>query len=195
MNFIELEKRIETVFDIFHKALFSHQLFCRILVNDEALKLMYPNLESIPDKLKMKHIIGNGQEYTMTKSELLNSNNFELFKAWQIAYCIIGMVAIFEYYLKKIIEQKTGKAFNGQGVYQNFEKHTGIKLGQEAKNIKNIRNLILHNLARVDEKYIKGTNEDGKVGAPYVFFPSKLARIKKSILEIAKNIEIKLQIK
>ena len=99
----------------------------------------------------INHILDNDDViFSTTKREILHQNNYELYKAWQIAYCIIGMSSIFELYLSGVISKVTGNKFEGMGAFTRFSKLTGIELSEfknfnDLREFHEIRNITVHN--------------------------------------------------
>ena len=131
------------------------------------------------------------------KKEILHDHNYDLFKAWQIAYCIIGMSSIFELYLSDVISNVTGTKFEGMGAFTQFSKLTGIGLSEfknfnDLREFHEIRNIAMHNLARENERFIKKTQSKKPSDSPHVFYPKNMKVYKDLIFSMADYIESKI---
>ena len=192
----ELKERIETIYFVSNMAFLSYQRYMHILSDPKMFSSVFPMVNS--DNPKINHILENNDViFTTTKREILHEHNHDLFKAWQIAYCIIGMSSIFELYLSDVISKVTGNKFKGMGAFTQFSKLTGIKLSEfknfnDLREFHEIRNITMHNLARENERFIKKTQSKKTIDSSHVFYPKNMKVYKGLIFSMVDYIKSKI---
>ena len=196
MDSKELKDRIETIFFVSNMAFLGYQRYIKILSDPKIFACVFGGTPS--DNPKINHILDKDDViFTTTKNEILNDANHDLFKAWQIAFCIIGMSSIFEQYLSSVIEKVTGKKFEGMGAFTQFRKLTGIKLSEskdflELREYHEVRNITVHNLARENERFLKKIQSNNPKDSPHVFYPKNMKVFKDLIFSMVDYIESKI---
>ena len=79
--------RVDTVHWVSHVAMLSMSRYRDILSNRTVFSLLFPNCKF--ENPKINHIVGkHGPLLTTTKNELLEQNNYDLYKAWQVLLAI-----------------------------------------------------------------------------------------------------------
>ena len=178
--------RVDTLHWISHVAMLSMARYRDILSNQGAFSLLFPNVAF--ENPQIHHIVGErGPLLTTTKKELLEQNNYDLYKAWQIALAIVIMSSILEHYLKTVAESLTGHECQAMGIFHRFKDETGIRIAEfpqyeRLRHFYELRNISLHNLGRVNERFKKKTAEPHHKDGSYVYYPSQVTEYR-DILE------------
>lgn len=187
----ELKQRIDTIYSVVNLAMISQQRYIKILNDKNIFSLVFPNVEF--SNLKIHHIIDDEIVFSTTKNEIVSDHNYNLYKAWQIWLGLVGMTSIFEYYLIFLAENYKKKSFNQTGIFYRFEDWTGIRLSSferynEIRKYYEVRNISLHNLGRINDKFNKKTGSKNTLQS-YVYFPKDLMIYRDLIFEIVEYID------
>lgn len=170
--------RADTIHWVSHVAMLSMSRYRDLLSNREVFSLLFPNCTF--ENPKIDHIVGeHGPLLTTTKKELLEQNNYDLYKAWQIILAIAGISSILEYYLKSVAESLTGNDCQAMGIFHRFKDETGIRITEfpgyeRLRHFYELRNISLHNLGRINERFRKKTAEPHHKDGPYIYHPSQV---------------------
>lgn len=189
----EAAERIETIHWVGHVAMLSMSRYRHILLDPAAFAAAYPNVQF--ENPTITHSVAErGVVLTTTKRELLAEPNYDLFKAWQVVLAIAGMTAVLDRYLRSVAEQLTGVALRGAGVLDRFQKATGIRLTtfaefERLRHFYEVRNISLHNLGRVNQRFTDRTANPQHPGGPYVFFPQDITEYRDVLLSFLSFVE------
>jgi len=170
--------RVDTIHWVSHVAMLSMSRYRDILSNRQAFSVLFPNVTF--ENPKINHKVGDhGSLLTTTKKELLAKNNYDLYKAWQIVLAIAGMSSILEYYLKTVAESLTEHDCQAMGIFHRFKDETGVRITEfpdykRLRHFYELRNISLHNLGRINERFKKKTAEPHHRDGPYIYYPSQV---------------------
>jgi len=173
--------RIETIWWVTHTALLSYSRYKKTLNNKVVFSVVFPDVSF--ENPKITHTIGESIDFMTTKNELLAPENSNLFTGWQIILGIVGMTSVFDLFLKSIADKVTGSNNKSLGIFDNFDKLTGINLKKqlffkELRKYHAVRDISLHNLGIINQKFIDKTNSAGFGEGAYVYYPADLSRYK-----------------
>jgi hypothetical protein len=182
MNFVTPEaqeafERIDTIHWTFHVAMLSMSRYREILSDEKIFSSLFPNVPF--ENPKIAHTVEkHGVLFITTKREVLEDRNYDLYKAWQIALAITGMTSILEHYLKTLADKLSGESCNAMGIFHKFKRKTRIspvafKHYKKLRHFYEVRNITMHNLGRVNQRFENKTEEHHHNNkGPYVFYPT-----------------------
>lgn len=177
-------------------AMLSYERYKEILSDPTSFSAVFPGV-SFEDP-KITHTIGdNGILFTTTKREVIEVHNHNLFKAWQIVLAITGMTSILEHYLKCVAEKVSGKPCNAMGIFYRFKDKTGIRISEfsvylRLRHFYEVRNISMHNLGRISQRFKDKTGEQHHKEGAYVFYPKQMTEYRDIIEQFLVFIESKL---
>ena len=193
MDIVEVKDRISTVCWVSNVSLLSIKRYRIILKNQEMFSTVFPGKSF--ENLEITHTMDNYEEkFVTTKNEMLSEINYDLFKAWQIVLGIIGMTSILEYYLMSKAEKISGQKCNSSGIFYRFKKITGIHLSKfegyvTLRDYYEVRNITMHNLGRINQKFKNKTGKQNLAEGPYTFYPKDIFEYKNLIYGLIDFIE------
>lgn len=186
-------ERIETIHWVGHVAMLSLSRYRQLLTDPTAFSAVFANVDF--ENPTIAHSIGDrGTIFSTTKRELLAEPNYDLFKAWQIVLAIAGMTAVLDHYLRSVAERATGRPLQGLGVLDRFSEATRIRLTTFAgykrlRHFHEVRNISLHNLGRVNQRFKEKTANPRQLEGPYVFYPQDMTEYRDLLLSFLSFVE------
>jgi len=196
MDIQELKDRIDTIFSITCLAILTEERYIEILKKKDKFSVVFQGVDFKNPKIQFS-IEENGEIFSCTKNEIINKHNHDLFKAWQIAFGIVGMTGVMEYFLKLTSEKVTGDECKAMGIFEKFSDLTKIELKDFEKYYEiykyyQVRHITMHNIGKIDKKFINKVKPKEMLdGEAYVFYPIDLKRYRDLIVELAEYIETK----
>ena len=108
------------------------------------------------------------------------------------------MTSVLEFYLKTEAEEISGEECKGMGIFYQFSDKTKIDLKgysdyDELHKYYQVRHLTLHNLGRVDAKFIDKIKPEKAEEGAYVYHPNDLLKYSELIIGLAEYIEQKIK--
>jgi len=178
--------RIDTIHWVAHTAMISMERYRRVLSDRGAFAVIYPGVSFDNPKIT-HHVDGHSMLLTTTKQELLEPHNNDLYRAWQIVLAVAGMSSVLDVYLRSTAERITGKDQKVVGIFAQFSDTTGIRISSftqftRLRHYHEVRNISLHNLGRVNQRFRERTAEPNHADGPYVYYPHEI-REYRDILE------------
>lgn len=187
--------RIETAHWVSHVALLSMNRYRSLLQDKVAFDAIFPGVDFTNPKIT--HAVDDhGVLLETSKKELLTEENYNLFKAWQIVLAIIGMSSILECYQKDVIEKQTGRAYNKMGIFDSFPAETSIQVSEfprfdRLNHYHKLRNISVHRLGKIDEKFRKKTGGLDLLDGPYTYCPQQISEYRELIIEFVRFVELR----
>lgn len=189
--------RVDTICWVSHVAMLSVARYRQILSDHLSFSAVFPGVSF--DNPKITHAIGDqGGQFETTKREMLEPRNQDLFTAWQIVLAFTGMTSIVEYYLKTVAKSLTGRTCEAMGILYRFKDETGIAVTEFSDYTRlryfcEVRNISLHNLGRINERFRRKTGEQHHKNGPHVFYPQQVAEYKDLIESFFAFVESRLK--
>jgi hypothetical protein len=180
--------RINTVQWVAHTSLMTMGRYRALLSDEVAFNTVFPGLDFANPKID--HTIeGHG--------ELLEQQNYDLFKAWQILSAISNMTSVLDTYLRETAERVTGNKETGLGMLDRFKDITGIRVSEfpefaRLRHFYQLRHISLHNLGRVNQRFREKTSEPHHADGPYVYFPQQITEYRDLLVAFIGYIETKI---
>jgi hypothetical protein len=193
MDSVEAKERVDTVCWVCNISLLSMQRYRTILQDPKMFSIVFPKVSFANPKIT--HTIENYEEkFVTTKNEMLRETNYNLFKAWQIVLGITGMTAILENYLKSKAEELSEQSCEVMGIFYRFKGYTNINLSkfenyEPLRNYYEVRNITMHNLARINQKFKDKTAQQNLEEGPYTFYPRDIFKYRNLIYMLIDFIE------
>jgi hypothetical protein len=143
------------------------------------------------------HTIDGVSEFDTTKREIMDEGNYNLFKAWQIVMAIVASTSILEHYLHEVATSIAKEEIPSLGIFGRFKDKTGINIVefhdfQRLRHFCEVRNISIHNLGRINERFKKKTADPQRPIGPYVFYPKQLREYRDLCEEFLSFVESKL---
>lgn len=168
--------RLDTIHWVANLAIVSTTRYREILRDPATFKAVYPGLAF--ENPTINHVVdGSGVVMTTSKKEILNEQNFALFRGHQIVQALVSMTGILEHFLKTTAASTGVQQRPREPAIDYFERATQIRIAdfderERLQEFWNVRHIAVHNLSRMDVKFRQRTGRGEGADTPYVFFPT-----------------------
>lgn len=199
MTGIEAKDKVNTICWVGNLALMTYSRYKEILDQENLFKCIFPNVRF--ENPTIKHNLTGEKDdqtiFTTTKAEVINSQNYDLYKGCQIISSITGMTSVFEYYLKSVADRITRKNNPIAGIfYERFKDMTKINMVDfnafvELRKYYEVRNISVHNLGVINQRFKNKTAQQHLTELPYVYYPIDIIKYNILILSAIDYIEAK----
>lgn len=183
---IEAAARVDTVHWVGHVALLAVERYRKVLEDRSTFEVVFPGIDFANPRIT--HTVeGHGELLSTTKNEILMDHNHNLFKAWQILSAVTSLTSILDWYLREVARRVTGKEHSEMGIFSRFKEITGIPLSDFAAFLRlrhyyELRNISLHNLGIVNERFKSRTADKSCDAGAYVFHPHQISEYREILV-------------